>query len=577
MTLIALSGSGEAATALPTRTPVGTDVVVVYPSGSTQGYQSRISMLGPSGVFNIQAYGADPTGINDSYSAIQGAINAAAALPTGGDVYAPPGVYLITSGLIIAANNVRLLGAGRGISTISGNFATGVVLTCGSPVTGYSRVSVEQISLQSLVQMTVGGYIVLMQNIHGFEMTDVQMDSGIYIGIGMNGGGAQFFAKLNNIEINGGTYGINVGIVNTVQDLFITNSTIYACAFAGLYLQNISGGYFDQIDIGSCNQGVLMAPDAAAGQIVEACFFRAVTPDTCSTYGWVLAPTGGSITDITLDACWASNCGTTTSHHGFLISAGSVSTSRISGVGLVNCISHGNAGDGIAILAGSGGAIVTQVHITLPQVSNNDKHGIEIGSGVTDFSIFGGFSGIGGYFPTNAQEYGIIINSGSSDRYVIDGINLNGNNTGPISDGGTGSNKSVTWVPNFVRSWIPTLLFGGVASGMAYGTQLGAYQVTNGWATVSFEIILTAKGTSTGAATIGGLPIAGNASLGAAGGTSLAYGANLAGLTGAPAVFTGGSSTALNFAQYGSSGLATLTHANFTDTSTITATITYPI
>jgi hypothetical protein len=52
--------------------------------------------------------GADPTGNADSYSAIQAAINAAAALPNNGAVYFPVGTYLIRSGLLLLPGVVLL-------------------------------------------------------------------------------------------------------------------------------------------------------------------------------------------------------------------------------------------------------------------------------------------------------------------------------------------------------------------------------------------------------------------------------------------------------------------------------------
>jgi hypothetical protein len=51
---------------------------------------------GPWGI-DVRAYGADPTGVADSTTAIQNAINAA----TGNDVYLPVGTYKTTSTLTL--------------------------------------------------------------------------------------------------------------------------------------------------------------------------------------------------------------------------------------------------------------------------------------------------------------------------------------------------------------------------------------------------------------------------------------------------------------------------------------------
>lgn len=59
-------------------------------------------------IVNVLAYGADPSGATDSTDAIQ------AALDTGGNVYLPPGQYLVNSsaGLELSVVGTRLFGAG---------------------------------------------------------------------------------------------------------------------------------------------------------------------------------------------------------------------------------------------------------------------------------------------------------------------------------------------------------------------------------------------------------------------------------------------------------------------------------
>lgn len=60
----------------------------------------------------VTQYGADPTGVADSTTAIQGALN---AVPSGGGtVYIPDGIYLITSSLTFSVSGTKVLGAGWG-------------------------------------------------------------------------------------------------------------------------------------------------------------------------------------------------------------------------------------------------------------------------------------------------------------------------------------------------------------------------------------------------------------------------------------------------------------------------------
>ena len=82
------------------------------PSG-VQGdmlYKGSSSWLALAGTYNVKAYGATGNGTTDDTTAIQNAINAAEAAG-GGQVYFPPGTYLINSGPLIVDNSyVTLIG-----------------------------------------------------------------------------------------------------------------------------------------------------------------------------------------------------------------------------------------------------------------------------------------------------------------------------------------------------------------------------------------------------------------------------------------------------------------------------------
>jgi hypothetical protein len=57
-----------------------------------------------------------------------------------------------------------------------------------------------------------------------------------------------------------------------------------------------------------------------------------------------------------------------------------------------------------------------------------------------------------------------------------------------------------------LTSFTPTVLFGGASVGVTYSSQFGAYQIINGRIFFDIRITLSSKGSSTGNATIGGLP-----------------------------------------------------------------------
>ncbi len=55
-------------------------------------------------------------------------------------------------------------------------------------------------------------------------------------------------------------------------------------------------------------------------------------------------------------------------------------------------------------------------------------------------------------------------------------------------------------------TWTPAITFGGGSTGITYSTQLGFYTKIGNTVTVQFRINLSNKGSSTGAASLGGLP-----------------------------------------------------------------------
>lgn len=121
-------------------------------------------------------------------------------------------------------------------------------------------------------------------------------------------------------------------------------------------------------------------------------------------------------------------------------------------------------------------------------------------------------------------------------------------------------------------AWTPTLTFGGNATGMMFAQRGGTYIKIGRLVVVSFDIRLSAKGSSVGAAAIGGLPFA---SSGVAGD---GYGcANLrlySGMSGAGRIGNGysyGSTTITELCDHS----INLTDTNFTNTSIVFGSMSY--
>lgn len=111
-------------------------------------------------------------------------------------------------------------------------------------------------------------------------------------------------------------------------------------------------------------------------------------------------------------------------------------------------------------------------------------------------------------------------------------------------------------------SWTPAITFGGGATGLTYGSRSGSYtRVGNVWF-CAFNVVLSAKGSSTGNALLTGLPV----SVGSATGGMKSSG-NFTGLTGALSVDPQAASTTAQFKQSSATGSAQITDAAFTNTT----------
>jgi hypothetical protein len=113
-------------------------------------------------------------------------------------------------------------------------------------------------------------------------------------------------------------------------------------------------------------------------------------------------------------------------------------------------------------------------------------------------------------------------------------------------------------------AWTPNLTFGGAAVGMTYAGRTGIYIKFGSLVFFKLDIQLSAKGSSTGLASIS-LPFAG------AGdghcGVSVGFADAMSSISGGLSAIAVASSAALQIDQLGTGTLAVLTNANFTNTT----------
>jgi len=112
-------------------------------------------------------------------------------------------------------------------------------------------------------------------------------------------------------------------------------------------------------------------------------------------------------------------------------------------------------------------------------------------------------------------------------------------------------------------TWTPDLLFGGGSTGLTYASRSGTYTKIGNRLWGSLALVLSAKGTSTGAVTIGGLPY--TQAFGTQGSASCAYYTGMASV--GVGIFGRIFGTTITLTGFGSTAAAAATDANFANSS----------
>lgn len=146
------AGAGKSAYVCTTSDGTNVALGVAYPAASSASgatgnpqYNAGGNFGADRGVFVVTAFGADPTGVADSTTDIQNAINAAKALTPCGVVYFPAGTYLInaatlttdaTPGCVFRGTGGYSYDADEGSTLVTTNASLGILLSINDACTG---------------------------------------------------------------------------------------------------------------------------------------------------------------------------------------------------------------------------------------------------------------------------------------------------------------------------------------------------------------------------------------------------------------------------------------------------------
>jgi len=124
---------------LPGAAPDGGDLV-----NTSLWVAGNATLQGPRPYIDIVGQGAKGDGVTDDTVAIQNGFNAIPA--TGGTIFFPPGIYVLTAPVTLSNKHVRVVGSGRGVTILKWFNAGGLHFTFNNVL---QRLTVESITLMT--------------------------------------------------------------------------------------------------------------------------------------------------------------------------------------------------------------------------------------------------------------------------------------------------------------------------------------------------------------------------------------------------------------------------------------------
>lgn len=374
-------------------------------------------------VYDVAAtYGGDPTGAADNVTAFNNAL-AACAGSNGGIIWFQAGQWRFNSGIDDNVQGCSIQGVGQQATNFYYYGSSGNLLT----IDAYSA------GVQGIGFFNGGSWT-----------------SGFALAVGVNSGAS--LATYNNLffsGIPGFIYlsGASESKFTNIYGVDPTGTDAYRCDGAGF--SQVFGSRWSNVQVGyqstntttnsfhmgsGCNSWALSqaGSSGAVGGSGLAClvvdsgadFLFANDLECDHSVNGVLVNGGTGLQFGAND--WF---GSTLSGNGITFGSGFSGFATITGAHIRDNSAYG------VLINGSGG-----VQVVGNVISGNASGNVAVGSNVNNFQINSNTLGVPGD-PT--ATYGVLVNTGSSDRYTIVGNVCGANNTNGVIDGGSGGHKSV--------------------------------------------------------------------------------------------------------------------------------------
>ncbi len=404
-------------------------------------------------VINVVDYGADPTGVSDSTTAITNAV------AFGRSVYFPTGTYKVSSAITLN-NPGTYFGDGCMSSTLSTSSATADIFVIASV-----GIEICRLGFVSSVTRTGGFYINTSGTtvyervfVHHFYMT------GCYYGIhgNFNNGGINDGYIYNPVAGTG-----SVGIFidqGGFENMSVTRVVMYASPSAGygIYVTYAPALHITECEIyqfGSCIAIIPAAGSTNGPLYIDNCFLdqNGVTGANVCIYVNVNV-SGISLNDLKITNCWLASG----LQNGISLQASGGGT--LNGVQIIGCSIFHNKTQGLYANLN-----VNNLRILDSYINSNGWGGSYAGifiDSASNFSIInnriGSAFGLGG----NTAE-GIYVNTSAQNFHIVNNV--------IVSNGTYG----VTFAGSNTYCIVMGNMWGGNASGATNGAPTGTFVLTN--------------------------------------------------------------------------------------------------
>ena len=409
----------------------GSSLVSTTQSGTGSVTRTVASKL--KDAVSVKDFGAMGDNVTDDTAAIQAALNSCIY---GGKVILLPGTY--KTGSLTFPSGVGLVGDGAYASTL---MYTGV---SGTLAFMNSASFVKNLKLTASTPQNTGYYLNIQGN--GVSVENCDFDN-YYIGV--------------NVGEIGGLMAIGV----RVENCNFCDPSISTASSGAILFVNYSNAIVDNCIISGTSIGTTQ-PYFGIRYINGDTAFLSNTNITLHGHALLIGPTSGlNCYAISIDNCIFDSAGSmlggASASSAYIGAAGGVFNTRISnswfGLSLAASGCHiGPTGsgvvDGITFTGceftdnGESGLLVASTNVKNWSVTGgfscgNTDSGIRAAAGVSNFVITG--HNAGNISARGANNYGIKIDSGASDNYLISQNLVVGNTIASISDSGTGSTARV--------------------------------------------------------------------------------------------------------------------------------------